>query len=157
MIKSAVRYCWHLRIQNASPSECNGCCSTRRWSHSCGYPLRTRKRQRWDCGSTTSDDDLGNLRLRRNRAFRTYSYSTSGAIYMSQNVIVVVMDTVRAGDLDLPTDRRELLSTISEPSTVFRQTVTPPLGPSCPMRLSSLERPHQNTAHMQLTNTLTTP
>jgi arylsulfatase A-like enzyme len=43
---------------------------------------------------------------------------------MSQNVVVIVMDTVRAGSLHPSTDRRELLSTISEQSTAFRQTVT---------------------------------
>jgi len=43
---------------------------------------------------------------------------------MSQNVVFIVMDTVRAGNFNPSTASREPLSTISGPSTVFRQTFT---------------------------------
>lgn len=43
---------------------------------------------------------------------------------MTRDVVVIVMDTVRAGNLSLSSDIRELFATVSESSTAFRQTFT---------------------------------
>jgi len=79
---------------------------------------------------------------------------------MSQNIVVIVMDTVRAVGSDPPTDPQGLLPTISEPSTAFRQTFT-----SAPWTLPSHASLFTGTTpskhgghagHKHLDNTLTT-